>query len=456
MASRSSANTPVIVSMALMGLLVVVLFVLSVVFFAKSQRLNTDLTAAKDNLRIAVREADMTDRWEQLKAEAARADMSVVRYLDQTRSQAIRAVTGSERDTPERMNERIQEIVTDPGRSLIAVISDRDAEIARLSSNLEEATRAQARAEESLRTSDEQIKTLRDEMSQTIASLLAEIEGYRANVQTNTDEVTGMKEWVDLRDQANQDEYLATITSLEAQANTLLDENQILQARVQELEAKNTTRLGPPGESTLIDARVVDVNAAGQSVYLDIGRQQHVVIGMTFEVYGNQVDLRPDANGEYPFGKGTVEVTSIEATSATARIIRENRGNPIVKGDVVANAIYDPSKVYSFVVFGTFDRNNDGVATVRERQDIESIIADWGGRVIADLDGSTDFLVLGQRPVLPPRPGPNDPVELTVRYTQAQREQIKYDELFETAKRTGIPVLNQNRLFTLTGLYARR
>lgn len=456
MASRSSANTPVIVSMALLGLLVVVLFVLSVVFFAKSQRLNTDLTAAKDNLRIAVREADMTDRWEQLKAEAARANMSVVRYLDQTRSAAIRAVTGSERDTPERMNERIQEIVTDPGRSLIAVISDRDAEIARLSSNLEEATRAQARAEESLRTSDEQIKTLRDEMSQTISALLAEIEGYRANVQTNTDEVAGMMEWVNERDQANQDDYLATITSLETQATTLLDENQILQARVQELEAKNTTRLGPPGESTLIDARVVDVNAAGQSVYLDIGRQQHVVIGMTFEVYGNQIDLRPDANGEYPLGKGTVEVTSIEATSATARIIRENRGNPIVKGDVAANAIYDPSKVYSFVVFGTFDRNNDGVATVRERQDIESIIADWGGRVIADLDGSTDFLVLGQRPVLPPRPGPNDPVELTVRYTQAQREQIKYDELFETAKRTGIPVLNQNRLFTLTGLYARR
>lgn len=457
MASRSTANTPVVVSIALLGLLVVVMFVLSVVFFAKSRRLATDLQAAQDNLRVAVRDTDPPDRWEALKAEAGRANMSVVGYLDQTRQQAIRAVTSSPRDTIEQMQERIKAAGAGEGQSLLAVLGNRDAEISRLNANLEEARQSLAGAQEELARSDEKQRVMRDEMLATIVALQEEVQTYRDRAEGYGQEVQGIKTVVQERDDVLEEQYLTQIRGLEDQVADLLDENQILAARVQSIEAKSAnTTLSPRGEATLVDARVVGVDAGARTVYLDIGRQQRAILGMTFEVYGNQVDIAPDANGEYPYGKATVEITRVDDTTSVGRIIRENRGNPIVRGDVLANAVYDPAKVYSFVVFGNFDRNNDGVATLKERQQVESDIAEWGGRISEDLDGSTDFLVLGQRPLLPPQPRPDDPVELTVAYANARNEQVKYDNLFESARRTGIPILNQNRLFTLTGLHARR
>ena len=459
MASRSSANTPVVVSIALLGLLVVVLFVLSVVFFAKSQRLATDLSAAQDNLKIAVRDSDPPDRWEVLKAEAAKDPdrPSVVRYLDKTRQEAIRAITSSPNDTMERVREKMKEAGAGDGQSLLATLAARDGEIGRLNAALGEARASLASAQEELAHSDEKQRVMRDEMIATITTLQSEIDGYRQGAENVRQGLLGIEDVVDERTQSLEDQYQANIRSLEDQVNGLLDENQILTSRVQELEGKTAnSTLSPRGEATLVDARVVGVDAGAGTVYLDIGRRQRAVMGMTFEVYGNQVDIAPDANGEYPYGKGTVEITRVDDTTSVGRIIRENRGNPIVRGDVGANAVYDPSKVYSFVVFGNFDRNNDGVATLKERQQVEADIAEWGGRISDELDGSTDFLVLGQRPLLPPQPRPDDPVELTVAYTNARGEQIKYDELFESAKRTGIPILNQNRLFTLTGLHARR
>lgn len=457
MASRSSANTSVVVSIALLGLLVVVMFVLSVVFFAKSQRLSTDLQAAQDNLRLAVRDTDPPDRWESLKAEAGRANMSVVGYLDQTRQQAIRAITSSPRDTIEQMQQKIKNAGAGEGQSLLAVLGNRNAEISRLTANLQEARQSLASAQGELARSDEKQRVMREEMLATIVALQSEVQTYRSRVEDVQKGLAGINTQVNERDNMLAEQYLSTISGLEQQVANLLDENQILAARVQSIEAKSAnTTLTPRSEASLVDARIVGVDAGARTVYLDIGRQQRAIMGMTFEVYGNQVDISPDASGEYPYGKGTIEITRVDDTTSVGRIIRENRGNPIVRGDVLANAVYDPRKVYSFVVFGNFDRNNDGVATLKERQQVESDIAEWGGRISEELDGSTDFLVLGQRPLLPPQPRPNDPVELTVAYANARNEQIKYDNLFESAKRTGIPILNQNRLFTLTGLHARR
>ena len=50
-------------------------------------------------------------------------------------------------------------------------------------------------------------------------------------------------------------------------------------------------------------------------------------------------------------------------TASTCRVTSEVKGNPVVKGDVIANAIYDPNKQYKFVAFGNFDTNRDGLVT---------------------------------------------------------------------------------------------
>src|SRR5206468_2777376 len=101
-----------------------------------------------------------------------------------------------------------------------------------------------------------------------------------------------------------------------------------------------------------------------------------------------------------------------------------------------ANAVYDPNKVYTFLVYGNFDANQDGVATQQEAVDIRALIESWGGKVVDELAGNVDswggkvvdelaanvdFLVLGQKPPLPPQPQSGAPAAVIQEYMRVRR-----------------------------------
>jgi hypothetical protein len=71
--------------------------------------------------------------------------------------------------------------------------------------------------------------------------------------------------------------------------------------------------------------------------------------------------------------------------------------------------------------------------------------------VIDTLAGNVDFLVLGERPILPPKPTPESPVEVIREYMRLNSLVEQYDRFLEQAQSTSVPILNQNRLFTLIG-----
>ena len=169
-------------------------------------------------------------------------------------------------------------------------------------------------------------------------------------------------------------------------------------------------------------------------------------------MYPDAGSIRPDPRtGDYARGKATLEVTRVDDTTSTARVLSSQRGNPVIRGDVMANALYDPAKVYSFLVFGNFDTNGDGLASADEQTDVKAQIQEWGGNITQALSGDVDFLVLGSRPVLPPTPPADAPVPVVQEFIRLKRTVQEYDRLLEQATATSIPVLNQNRLFTLTG-----
>jgi redox-sensitive bicupin YhaK (pirin superfamily) len=118
---------------------------------------------------------------------------------------------------------------------------------------------------------------------------------------------------------------------------------------------------------------------------------------------------------------------------------------------VIANALYDPRKVYTFLVYGNFDVNGDGRATAAEADQIRALIEGWGGKVVSDLSGNVDFLVLGQRPQVPPKPGAGQPIAVVQEFIRLDQAAQRYDTLFQQASATSIPVLNENRLYTLIG-----
>ena len=204
-----------------------------------------------------------------------------------------------------------------------------------------------------------------------------------------------------------------------------------------------------------MDGEVAAVEPGGDLVVITLGSKDKLVIGMVFSVYGNASSIRPTASGEYLPGKAVIEVIGINETSARCRVINASRGNPVVIGDVIANPVYDPSKVYNFVVFGNFDVDNDGIATPYERDALVAIINRWGGKVIDDISGDLDFLVLGRRPEEPLQPAPNAPRVVYDEYLRLKSRVDRYQTLFDEASASSIPVLNENRLRTLIGEFPR-
>jgi len=147
----------------------------------------------------------------------------------------------------------------------------------------------------------------------------------------------------------------------------------------------------------------------------------------------------------------------VSDTTSTCRILRGSGSRPIVKDDVIANAVFNPDYRFKFLVHGKFDINNDGKATVGEADYIKSRIREWGGEVIESdsLPGDLDFLVLGVQPPPPMELASDASESQTIAYTEQRAAREMYDSLFRTATDAEIPVLNWTRFETLTGSVAR-
>lgn len=309
-----------------------------------------------------------------------------------------------------------------------------------------------ANAEQAIRRLDD----VRSEFESFRQQQISRVDGYGRDVEDYSDDVTEAQQQFRSEASRIRSESEALIAERDREINRLIDEVTALQSILDTFDRGNII-VTPKDEDLLTDGTIVGVEAGGDEAFLSLGRRDKVFPGLTFQVFDANSTIRPDdITGELPRGKATVEIIRVEESTSVARVIRRSRGNRIVEGDQLLNAIYDPNKVYRFVVFGNFDVNGDFVATPGELRDVIAIIREWGGMIDQDISGNTDFVILGERPVLPPQPKFDDPPAVLQRFAEARQAQLRYDELFDRAVSTRIPVLNQNRLFTLTGISVRR
>jgi hypothetical protein len=205
----------------------------------------------------------------------------------------------------------------------------------------------------------------------------------------------------------------------------------------------------------LVDGKIVDAPGSSDEVFIDRGKKDRIVLGMTFEVYGSSSQLGAvnPQTGEVARGKASLQVTKVSDTTSTCKITRSIPGNPIIKGDVIANAIYDPMYKFKFLVHGKFDVDGDGRATEQEAEYLRSLVIEWGGTVVTgdELPGDLDFLVLGLEPPIPPPPPDDAAAVVYTDYMNKRQANDKYNQLFRQAREAQIPVLNANRFFILTG-----
>ncbi|GJQ30097.1 MAG: hypothetical protein HBSAPP03_19810 [Phycisphaerae bacterium] len=454
MAGRTSASFGVGATITILALAALGFFVAFAVFYGKYSGALQKLQQAQNDQADVVRPDERNRDDVRLLIDEARSagGKSLVGYLVEAQEGMMARVTGSRRDRPSDFMNKLSGVAGAESASLLSLIATRNTEIASLREQVKQADAARLAAIANQQAEVDRVAGIESSHKRTVDALTAMINQYR---DMNEEYRRGTDEY-----KKNVDAELDKVKTAAAESDRRLqdllqrmtEEKLILENQLASLRGqRNANQVRANDEYALVDGEIVSVDGAARQVFISLGRKHNVVLGMTFSVYANAAALRPDEEGNYPRGKASLEVVNVGESTSTCRIVSEVRGNPVVKGDVIANAVYDPNKVYKFVVYGNFDTDRDGIATELEQAEVRSMIEAWGGTLVTDLTGDADFLVLGQRPTMPIRPGSDAPLVVVLEFQSRTKDVQRYDELQRQAVATSVPILTENRLYTLIG-----
>jgi len=455
MAARTGASVGVAVTITVLGAFALGFFVTTMVFYGQAQRASGDLAAANDNYKQFVSPEQREHAVIRAILEEARSDgnKTVVEYLAGNRSELLASVTGDTSTSMTQYRDQLNLLPDISEGSLLDLVDKKNKDITTLTSRLDESESQRRAAQEAAEFEANRVAAIESEFNDTAADMEARLNEYSTRVVYLEDTLAQIEgRYTDRIDETIADST-ESIDTIQTSLDDATRDNNLLRDLVARLRGQGkSTRLQPLNEAELIDGRIDQVIASDSEVLLSIGRKQKAVLGMTFAVYDNATEIRVNKDtGTYPAGKAVIEIIEVENDFSRARIISSSQGNPIIRGNVIANAVYDPSKTYKFVVDGLFDVDGDGIATTYETDELEALIEQWGGKLEDEVVGDIDFVVLGEKPILPPPPGPGAPIATMQEYVRLQREIQRYDDLLVRAEDASIPLLNANRLQTLIG-----
>ncbi|MCK4627833.1 MAG: hypothetical protein KAT56_02455 [Sedimentisphaerales bacterium] len=304
------------------------------------------------------------------------------------------------------------------------VLKGKDDEIAQLKGDLATASSAAQTSEQSY---SRRVKDLGDRFEE----LIKRINDEKAQLQSENDKLTKQMEELQ-KEIAKYDE------------------------KIKEMEVVlQQIRPSPDMELAALDAdgTVVSVNSRDMLAYISLAKNDHIYRGLTFTVYDSYTSIPKTGKG-----KGKLEVVEILDTISKCRITEYDSTYPIMEKDIIANLIWDKDKKYQFCVAGDFDFDQNGEIDPDGREQIVSLINNWGGQAVSSLSVDTDFLVLGQPSAVPMRPREEDfdrNTEVVKKYNQAVQNAEKYKAILQSGKSLGVPTFNTSRFFRFIGYHPR-
>jgi len=458
--ARGSSGTGMAVALVVFVLLFVFSLIAAIVIFTKVEEAELAAADAQKALNIYVKPAEATrDDVKKLRdfiAEDKSSDSVVARLMADNAKlrDAIVPNLPSVRALPEYLKAK----KVDDGKALLAHIESLQADVASLKGRDT--------------ASGASVKALQDQIT-TLETEKKEIEDrYRAADKARTDQIATIsqandaaKSTADTSFKSLQEAQVATAEDMKKQVDalalTITEKDQRIADLLREVERIKLAQnpggdKGTAGADREIDGSLLSIIPSDNLVTIDLGKKDHVPLGLTFEVFDKKTGVTREFNDIR--GKATVEVVRVKDTSSECRIVRQERGKLLMPGDVIANVVYDRYRTYKFFVHGNFDIDNDGRPSPTDTRRIKSMIEQWGGEVATEFSYDCDFLVLGVRPQARPRvQGDVDirsPDEIEADAAR-EREGLQFTQLEGLARQLRVPVLNQNRFLALIGYYIR-
>jgi hypothetical protein len=325
----------------------------------------------------------------------------------------------------------------------------------RLEEERTQAKSLQAKIDELLKGMDQQQKDAQEHEK----NLIAEKDRFQQQANEIQKQYDALKTLMEQSTEQQVQNVMATLektkkeladknTAYEALNKQMVDKEAALKVALAKLEA---IKPRPDIEVAAFraDAKIVRIDSQAKVVYLNVGSNDHVYMGLTFSVYDSSIPIPEDGKG-----KAEIEVFEVSPSVSAARILTSSVNNPIVQQDIVANLIWDSQNSNNFVVVGNFDLNGDGVMDKDGNAKVRELIQRWGGKIQEAVTIETDFVVLGieQTPLTKPtaQQADSDPTAQQ-RYEAALANMESYNQVVIQAKALSVPTFNQKRFLYLVG-----
>jgi len=370
-------------------------------------------------------------------------------------------VTGKREDYAPTVDAKARNLLADIAARKPGTLDKGDALLSALTTLDELHTKATDAAEAAKTAKND----MRDERDNLTAQLKSTRDEFEAQVKALSEQ---LKQSQDEKISALQQkdtqltELQKTIDGLEEQLRKLkLEGNQLVRQRdiekaqlerqnealQKELSAVKPSVLDPNAILTKADGKILRAIPGSDVVYINLGRPDKIKVGMGFEVYSQTLEPRKTLRG-----KASLEVVNIMEESAECRVTRRAPGQPIIEGDIIVNIAFERNRVPKFVIRGDFDLNYDGIVDFDGPEQVASLIRQWGGQVVPELDESVDFVVIGLAPQVPTF-AEGQPVSDLVA-DQANQKKLEFGQftaLRDRAQKMYIPVITQNQFLYLLG-----
>jgi hypothetical protein len=460
MAIRSSQGTGVVVSLVVFILMTVFLLVLSILFYAQKNREMESRIDADDTLEQYIEKNErQSEVFSNIAAMAAQNRQSVAGYLNSRHETLMTWVDGSPTTTLESVQSAMVGINIDEAGSVRNAVLTMSRDLAARQREINALNLSVLELNDQLADAQGRAAIERQNGENRVQAIQAELAAYRQAGEEYSSEVFDTVSQLELAQDRLRNRYTGEIAGLQDENDALYQDVMTLRSRVEEFQRLfDQSRLKPKDPAALVDGRVIETAGTVDEVYIDLGRVDRIALGMTFEVYDDAAQVRPnEESGEYPRGKASLQVIKVGETTSMAKVTRTTTGHPVLRGDVLANAVYDPDHHLKFLVHGQYDMDRDGRASSNEAEYLKGQIRQWGGEVVDgdEIPGDLDFLVLGVQPGNPMEPRSEAGERAMWKYGEQKRAYQQYMDLLDAARQAQIPVLNANRLYILTGSTGR-